>query len=146
MFLRYWSDPGMTEQSFAGNWFLTGDLGRQDESGFIFYQGRSDALIVSSGYRVDPGEIEECIRSHPSILMVSVFGDPDKIRTQKIRAVAVLKNGVPPSADLANTIRTYVKERLGTHVFPKVVEFVDTLPMTYSGKVRKSDSHTTSKE
>jgi len=141
MFLRYWSDPKMTEQSFLGDWFLTGDLGRREESGFIFYEGRSDDLIVSSGYRVDPVEIETCMRSHPSISMVSVFGDPDEIRTQKIRAVVVLENGVSPSSSLTDTIQTYVKERLGTHVFPKVIKFADALPVTYSGKVRRVELH-----
>lgn len=146
MFMRYWSEPEMTDQSFIDNWFLTGDLGRQDESGFIFYEGRSDDLIISSGYRVDPVEIESCMRGHPSISMVSVFADADEIRTSKISAVVVLENGVTPSAALAATIQSYVRERLGSHVFPRVINFTDALPVTYSGKVRTADLQNASKE
>ena len=146
MFLGYWLDPERTNQVFLGDWFLTGDLGRVGEDGFLIFEGRSDDLITYSGYRVDPVEIETCLRSHPSISMVSVVGDPDEVRTQQIRAIVVLEDGVAPGTILAETIQEYVKERLGTHMFPKVVEFADTLPVTYSGKVRTADLRRTSKE
>ena len=139
MFLGYWSDPEATSSSFIGEWFLTGDLGHQDDDGFFFYEGRGDDLIVSSGYRIDPYEVEACIRSHPSVSMVSVAGDPDETRTQAVKALVVLETNSAPCDALARSIQIYVKERLGAHAYPREISFVDELPLTYSGKVRRTD-------
>jgi acetyl-CoA synthetase len=139
MFLEYWSEPEATSRSFIGEWFLTGDLGRQDDDGFFFYDGRGDDLIISSGYRIDPYEVEACIRSHPSVSMVSVAGDPDETRTQAVKALVVLETNSAPCDELIRSIQAYVKERLGAHAYPRNISFVDELPLTYSGKVRRTD-------
>ena len=139
MFLGYWSEPEATSRSFIGEWFLTGDLGRQDDDGFFFYEGRSDDLIISSGYRIDPYEVEACIRSHPSVSMVLVAGDPDETRTQAVKALVVLETNRAPCDELIRSIQAYVKERLGAHAYPRDISFVDKLPLTYSGKIRRTD-------
>lgn len=139
MFLGYWSEPEATSKSFIGEWFLTGDLGQQDDDGFFFYEGRGDDLIVSSGYRIDPYEVEACIRSHPSVSMASVAGEADKTRTHAVRAFVVLGTNSAPCDTLVHSIQAYVKERLGAHAYPREVTFVDELPLTYSGKVQRRD-------
>ena len=135
MFLNYWNNPEATEAKFAGDFLLTGDLARQDEDGFFWFAGRSDDLITSAGYRIGPGEIEDCLIRHPAVSMVAVAGIPDPIRTEAVKAWIVLRSEWQGSAELAQQIQDFVRNRLAAHEYPRHVEFVDELPMTATGKI-----------
>ena len=135
MFLGYWRNPAATEAKYAGDSLLTGDLGRQDEDGYFWFAGRSDDLITSAGYRIGPGEIEDCLIRHPAVSMAAVAGIPDPVRTEAVKAWIVLRAGWTGSADLAREIQDFVKGRLAAHEYPRHVDFVDELPMTATGKI-----------
>ncbi len=135
MFLGYWNNPEATEKKFAGDWLLTGDTGMKDEDGWIRFVGRDDDVITSSGYRIGPGEIEDCLIKHPAVAMAGVVGKPDPQRTEIVKAFIVLKAGAAPSDDLAKEIADFVKTRLAAHEYPREIEFVDALPLTTTGKV-----------
>jgi acetyl-CoA synthetase len=135
MFLGYWGDPEATERKFAGDWLLTGDLGRQDGEGYVAFLGRDDDVITSSGYRIGPAEIEDCLSGHPAVQMAAAIGKPDALRTEIVKAYVVLVSGFEASEALGLEIRNWVKTRLSMHEYPREVEFIDALPMTTSGKV-----------
>ena len=135
MLLEYWRNPEATEEKFAGDWLLTGDLASRDEDGFFTFFGREDDVITSSGYRIGPGEIEDTIHRHPAVSLTAVIGVPDPLRTESIRAYVVLASGYSPSTDLAEEIRISVRDRLAKHEYPREIVFIDSLPMTTTGKV-----------
>ncbi|WP_158046041.1 acyl-CoA synthetase [Skermanella pratensis] len=137
MFLGYWNKPEATADKFVGDWLVTGDLGRRDEDGFFWYVGRDDDVITSAGYRIGPGEVEECLLGHPAVALAAVIGVPDPIRTERVKAYVVLRPGREPSDDLAREIQEFVKTRLAAHEYPREVAFVPELPMTVTGKVMR---------
>ncbi|MGB1546943.1 MAG: acyl-CoA synthetase [Alphaproteobacteria bacterium] len=137
MFLEYWRNPEATKKKFVGDWCLTGDLASQDEAGYFWYKSRDDDLITSSGYRIGPGEIEECILKHPAVALVGVIGVPDPVRTEIIKAFVVLKPASTPSEALARDIQNFVKTRLAAHEYPREIAFVPELPMTATGKIMR---------
>ncbi len=135
MFLEYWNNPAATAAKFAGDWLLTGDTGRMDEDGWITFVGRDDDVITSAGYRIGPGEIEDCLLGHPAVRLAGVVGKPDPERTEIVKAYVVLKAGFVPGAALAREIQAHVKNRLAAHEYPREVAFIDELPMTTTGKI-----------
>jgi acetyl-CoA synthetase len=135
MFLSYWGEPDATREKFTGDWMTTGDQGFVDDDGYITFVGRDDDVITSSGYRIGPGEIEDCLIRHPAVALAAAVGKPDALRTEIIKAFIVLKDGVPPSAALASEIQDFVKRRLSAHEYPREVAFIDAMPMTTTGKV-----------
>ncbi len=135
MFLGYWQNEAATEAKFANDWLLTGDIGRQDADGYISFVGRDDDVITSSGYRIGPSEIEDCLGGHPAVQLAAAVGKPDAVRTEIVKAYVVLVPGREPSEILAAEIREWVKTRLSMHEYPREIEFVDALPLTTSGKV-----------
>lgn len=135
MFLGYWNNPEATEGKFVGDWMKTGDLGRQDAEGYVQFFGRDDDVITSSGYRIGPAEIEDCLNGHPAVRLAAVIGKPDPLRTEIVKAFVVLQPGFQPSDELAAEIRDWVKHRLSMHEYPREIDFVDELPLTTSGKV-----------
>ena len=135
MFLEYWRDEEATKAKFIGDWMLTGDQGIVDDEGYFSFFGRDDDVITSAGYRIGPGEIEDCLISHPAIKLAAAVGKPDPIRTEIVKAYVVLNEGFVASDDLAGEIRDYVKTRLSAHEYPREVEFEDDLPLTTTGKV-----------
>ncbi len=137
MFLEYWRNPTATAAKFAGDWLLTGDTARVDEAGYFWFQGREDDVISSGGYRIGPGEIEDCLIKHPAVAMAAAVGVPDPLRGEKIKAFLVLKPGNDPGEDLAAEIQDFVKTRLAAHEYPREVAFVDSLPMTATGKIMR---------
>ena len=139
MFLRYWNNPEATAGKFAGDWLLTGDRGRRDDVGNLWFVGRADDVITSSGYRIGPGEIEECLIKHPAVAMAAAVGIPDPLRTEVVKAFVVLKPGHAATPTLATEIQEFVKQRLAAHEYPRLIEFVDILPMTATGKIRRRD-------
>jgi acetyl-CoA synthetase len=135
MFLEYWRNPAATAAKFAGDWLLTGDTGTMDAEGWIKFVGRDDDVITSAGYRIGPGEIEDCLLGHPAVRLAGVVGKPDPERTEIVKAYIVLKDDCTPGEELAREIQTYVKTRLAAHEYPREIAFVDELPMTTTGKI-----------
>ena len=139
MFLKYWNNEQATRDKFNGDWLLTGDLGQMDEDGYLWFTGRDDDVITSAGYRIGPGEIEECLGTHPAVSLAAVVGIPDALRTETIKAFILLKDGKAGDAVLENEIREHVKTRLSPHEYPRHIEFVDALPMTATGKIKRKE-------
>ena len=137
MFLGYWGDPAATAAKFAGDWLLTGDQGVMDGDGWCRFIGREDDVITSAGYRIGPGEIEDCLLRHPAVAMAAVIGLPDPLRTESVTAVVVPAAGVLPDAALARALQDHVKTRLAAHSYPRRVIFQDALPLTATGKVMR---------
>jgi acetyl-CoA synthetase len=139
MFLGYWNNPEATAAKFKGDWLLTGDLGRQDEAGYLTYLGREDDLISSAGYRIGPSEVEDCLAKHPAVALCAVIGVPDPIRGEAVKAFIVPKPGEAPGPELERSIQAFVRERLAAHEYPRRIAFLDELPLTATGKVRRRD-------
>jgi acetyl-CoA synthetase len=135
MFLGYWQDAAAMDAKFSGDWMLTGDLATSDDDGYISFVGRNDDIITSSGYRIGPTEIEDCLATHPAVAMAAAVGKPDPIRTEIVKAFVVLKPDFAQSAELADDIRRHVRTRLSAAEYPREIEFVDDIPMTTSGKI-----------
>ncbi|MEJ8475773.1 acyl-CoA synthetase [Roseibium algae] len=135
MFLGYWNNPSATKEKFAGDWLLTGDTGERDAEGWIRFVGRDDDVITSSGYRIGPGEIEDCLLKHPAVTLAGVVGKPDPQRTEIVKAYIVLAAGVQATDELSTEIAAFVKTQLAAHEYPREIAFVDSLPMTTTGKV-----------
>jgi acetyl-CoA synthetase len=135
MFLSYWGNPDATRAKFVGDWMTTGDQGIMDGDGYISFLGRDDDVITSSGYRIGPGEIEDCLIRHPAVALAAAVGKPDPVRTEIVKAFIVLKPGVAPTHALAGEIQEFVRHRLSAHEYPREVAFIDDMPMTTTGKV-----------
>ncbi len=135
MFLAYWNRPEATAAKFAGDWLLTGDQGRLDEDGYLWFAGRDDDLITSAGYRIGPGEIEDCLLKHPAVAMAAVVGAPDPMRTEVVKACLVLKPGFDAGDSLKLELQNFVRSRLAAHEYPRIIEFRDALPLTATGKI-----------
>lgn len=125
---------------WRGDWYLTGDLGKRDDAGRIWFQGRDDDLIVTAGYNVSPAEVEAVVLLHPRVRDVAVVGAPDERRGSVVRAVVVPKAGSEPvdQAALSSELKALVKERLGRHVYPRIIDFADELPRNPAGKVLRN--------
>ena len=139
MFLGYWQRPEATAAKFRGEWLLTGDLGRMDADGFVTYLGREDDVINSAGYRIGPAEVEECLARHPAVGLCAVIGVPDPLRGEIVKAYVVPRPGFRPDPALGRDIQDFVKSRLAAHLYPRAVAFVDSLPLTATGKVRRAE-------
>jgi acetyl-CoA synthetase len=135
MFLSYWDNPDATRDKFIGDWMTTGDQGVADSDGYISFVGRDDDVITSSGYRIGPGEIEDCLIRHPAVALAAAVGKPDPLRTEIVKAFVVLKRDVAASDALAADIQDFVRQRLSAHEYPREVAFIDAMPMTTTGKV-----------
>lgn len=135
MFLGYWNKPEATAEKFIGDWMTTGDRGYRDADGYIGFVGRDDDLITSSGYRIGPVEIEDCLIKHPAVALAAVIGKPDPVRTEIVVAFLVLKPGHSPSDALAEEVRRFVRERLSAHEYPREVHFIPEMPLTTTGKI-----------
>jgi acetyl-CoA synthetase len=135
MFLGYWGKPQDTRNKFIGDWMMTGDQGEMDEEGYVSFVGRDDDVITSAGFRIGPGEIEDCLIRHPAVALAAAVGKPDALRTEIVKAFIVLKKGYAASDSLASEIQGFVKTRLSGHEYPREVAFIDDMPMTTTGKV-----------
>jgi acetyl-CoA synthetase len=138
-FLEYWKNPQATKDKFIGDWGCTGDQAKMDEDGYLWYQGRSDDVIKSAGYRIGPAEIESCLVKHPAVLNAAVIGKPDAARGAIVKAFVVLQPGHSASADLIEQIQSHVRARLAPYEYPREIEFIDALPMTTTGKVQRKE-------
>jgi acetyl-CoA synthetase len=139
MFIGYWNNPAATAEKFvvgpSGRWLLTGDRGIRDGKGRIRFLGRDDDIISSAGYRIGPAEVEDCMLAHPAVRLVGVVGMPDPLRGSVVAAYVVLNSGHAPGAALADEIAAFVKSRLAAHEYPRVIRFVDDIPLTTTGKI-----------
>ncbi len=136
---EYWKNPAAMAEKFAGEWCLTGDMGHMDEEGYIYFQGRNDDVIKTSGYRVGPAEVEAKIIEHRAVASCAVVGIPDAKRGQAIKAFVKLLPGHQPSPEMIAEIQEHVKKRLAFHEYPRDFEFIDEFPMTVTGKIRRRD-------
>lgn len=139
MFLEYWQRPEATAEKFRGDWCLLGDIAIQDDDGYFWFKGRDDDIINSAGYRIGPSEVEECLLKHPAIAHAGVIGVPDAVRGEAVAAFVVAKPGVTTGPALAVEIQAYVKQHLAAHEYPRRIEFIDDLPTTITGKLRRVD-------
>ena len=137
MFSGYLNNPEATEGKFINDWMITGDLGEQDEDGFLWFHGRTDDVITSSGYRIGPTEIEDCLLKSPAVQLAAVIGVPDETRTELIKAFIVVSENTDPTDALAESLKELVRENLAKHEVPRSIEFVDSLPMTTTGKIMR---------
>ncbi|MBP2132255.1 acetyl-CoA synthetase [Methanomicrobium sp. W14] len=138
MFMEYCDNPDANAESFSGDFYYTGDKAYMDEDGYFWFVGRSDDVIKSSGYRIGPFEVESAIMEHPSVKEVAVVGSPDPIRGMVVKAFIILKNGYEPSEILIRDIQKQVKQTTAPYKYPRLIEFVDELPKTISGKIRRN--------
>jgi acetyl-CoA synthetase len=140
-FLGYWKNEGATRAKFTGNpansWCRTGDLAVRDADGYLWYQGRADDVFKAAGYRIGPSEIENCLVKHPAVANAAVVPKPDKERGAVVKAYVVLAAGHAGDAKLIAELQAHVKGRLAPYEYPKEIEFIDTLPMTTTGKVQR---------
>jgi acetyl-CoA synthetase len=139
MFLEYWKQPEATADKFRGDWCLLGDVAIKDEDGHFWFQGRDDDIISSAGYRIGPGEVEECLAKHPAVALAGVIGAPDPIRGEVVAAFIVPAKGCEPTPALAAEIQMFVKEQLAAHEYPRKIRFIDAMPMTVTGKIRRTE-------
>ncbi|QOH34002.1 hypothetical protein C7S14_4371 [Burkholderia cepacia] len=135
MFLEYWRNADATRDKFAGDYLLTGDTGMIDADGFVRFVGRDDDVITSAGYRIGPGPIEDCLLTHPAVRMAAVVGVPDATRTEIVKAFVVLNPGHAGDEALVQALQAHVRTRLAAHEYPRAIAFVDSLPMTATGKI-----------
>ena len=135
----YWNNKEATQEKYIGKWWGTGDTGYKDEDGYLWFVGRKDDVISSAGYRIGPGEIEDCLLKHPAIAQVAVIGIPDKLRGEVVKAYIVLKDGNQPSDKLTAEIQDSVRKRLAAYEYPRFIEYIDDLPLTTTGKVRRNE-------
>jgi acetyl-CoA synthetase len=135
MFLGYWANEEATRGKFIGDWLATGDQGAREPDGRIRFIGRDDDIINAAGYRIGPGEIEDCLMRHPAVEMAAAVGKPDAARGEIVKAYVVLKPGHAPGDGLARDLAEHVKARLAAHEYPRQVAFVDALPLTTTGKI-----------
>ena len=139
MFLEYWKNPVATREKFIGDWMRTGDYGRKDKKGNFWFGGRQDDIIESGGYRIGPGEVEDCLMKHPAVALVGVIGVPDPVRGQIVKAFILPRAGVTPDKVLELSIQDHVKKRLEAHAYPREVVFVSEMPRTKTGKILRNE-------
>ena len=139
MFLRYWNNEKATREKFVGDWALTGDLARKDDGGYFWFVGRKDDLISSGGYRIGPSEIEDCLHGHPAVALAAAIGAPDPVRGEVVKAFVQLHPGGAATPELARELQAWVRTRLSAHEYPREIEFIQAIPVTTTGKVRRAD-------
>lgn len=142
-FDEYWNKPEKTENCFVdgpdGKWYLSGDLANKDEDGYFWFEGRADDVILSSGYRIGPFEVESSLGEHEAVAESAVVPKPHPERGNIVKAYVVLSDGTEPFKGLKDEIKTHVKEELSAHEYPREIEFRDELPKTVTGKIRRTE-------
>jgi acetyl-CoA synthetase len=142
-FAGYWEAPEKTADCFVdgpdGEWYLSGDLGHRDEDGYFWFEGRADDVIISAGYRIGPFEVESSLGEHPAVAEAAVVPKSDRERGNIVKAFVVLSAGHEASDDLVEDIQQHVRNELAAHEYPREVEFVDELPKTVTGKIRRTE-------
>ncbi|MGD9853538.1 MAG: AMP-binding protein [Planctomycetaceae bacterium] len=137
LFQEYWRNPEGNAESFHDGWYFTGDCGRYDEDGYFWFEGRADDVIGSAAYRIGPFEVESALLEHPAVVEAAVVGKPDPLRGQIVKAFVVLNNKSLAGEDLIRELQEHVKQTTAPYKYPREIEFVDELPKTVSGKIRR---------
>ncbi|MFC4024022.1 acyl-CoA synthetase [Oceanobacillus longus] len=133
----YWENPKKLQEKMINNWFLTGDLAKQDEDGYFWFQGRADDVISSAGYRIGPTEVEATLNEHAAVLESAVVGKPDKAKGEIVKAFVLLNENYEPTEELEEELSLYVRNKLSKHQYPREIEFVEEFPKTQSGKTQR---------
>ncbi len=142
MFDGYYRDTERTREVWHDDIYYTGDMAWKDEDDYYWFVGRADDVIKSSGYRIGPFEVESALLEHPAVLECAITGAPDPIRGQVVKATVVLAKGYQPSQELVVELQNHVKKTTAPYKYPRIVEFVDELPKTISGKIRRVEIRT----
>jgi len=139
LFQEYWKDENATASVFYKDWYLTGDKARVDEDGYFWFIGRSDDIILTSGYRIGPFEVENALIEHPAVMEAAVVASPDDVRGEIVKAFVILSAGYEPSAQLVEELQKYVRKVTAPYKYPRKIDFVKELPKTISGKIRRGE-------
>lgn len=146
LFVEYEKNPEENSTKFQGEWYLTGDRATRDEDGYFWFVGRSDDVILSAGYRIGPFEVESALIEHPAVLESAVVASPDPQRYEIVKAFIVLRPGIEPKEELKKDIQDHVKKVTAPYKYPREIEFVETLPKTISGKIRRIELRNSERE
>ena len=142
-FAEYWEEPQKTADCFVdgpdGEWYLSGDLGHKDDDGYFWFEGRADDVILSAGYRIGPFEVESSLGEHEAVAESAVVPKPDEQRGNIVKAYVVPSEGTDPSETLKQEMKQHVKDELSAHEYPREIEFVEELPKTVTGKIRRKE-------
>ncbi|HEX3364649.1 acyl-CoA synthetase [Phenylobacterium sp.] len=143
LMLGYWGDQERTAQSYLdgpdGRWFVTGDRAKRDPDGYFYHLGRSDDIINSAGYRIGPSEVENALLEHPAVFETAAIGVPDRERGEIVKAFVILRPGHDPGAELVAELQAHVKAATAPYKYPRLIEFIDVLPRTPTGKIQRSE-------
>ncbi len=134
---KYFKDPERTSLQFRGDWYITGDRAYKDKDGYFWFEGRSDDVIISSGYTIGPFEVEDALMKHPTVKEVAVVASPDEVRGNIVKAFVVLHDRRIGIASLIQELQNHVKALTAPYKYPRAIEFVEELPKTASGKIRR---------
>ncbi|MDZ4649233.1 acyl--CoA ligase [Bacillus cereus] len=138
LFKQYYKDDERTAMQFRGDYYITGDKAKKDEDGYFWFEGRGDDIIISSGYTIGPFEVEDALVKHPYVRECAVVASPDEIRGSVVKAFIVLRENIEKNEEiLIPTLQQHVKELTAPYKYPRKIEFVDELPKTISGKIRR---------
>lgn len=137
MFQEYWRNLEATQASIRGDWYITGDRAYKDEDGYFWFVGRADDVIITAGYRVGPFEVESALKEHPAVAESAVVASPDQMRGEIVKAFVILAPGYEPADSLARELQEHVKNVTAPYKYPRDIAFVETLPKTISGKIRR---------
>ncbi|MCL6634805.1 MAG: AMP-binding protein [Peptococcaceae bacterium] len=137
LFREYWKDPERTAAVYRGDFYVTGDRAIMDEDGYLWFVGRADDVILASGYRIGPFEVESALLEHPAVAESAVVSSPDETRGEVVKAFVILAPGYKPSDELVKELQEHVKKVTAPYKYPRKIEFVDSLPKTVSGKIRR---------
>lgn len=139
LFREYYRDGAATAAAFRNGWYFTGDQASRDADGYLWFEGRGDDVITSAAYRIGPFEVESALVEHPAVVEAAVVGKPDPQRTELVTAFVILAAGYTPGDDLARELQEHVKAVTAPYKYPRLVYFVDELPKTVSGKIRRTE-------
>jgi acetyl-CoA synthetase/medium-chain acyl-CoA synthetase len=139
LFVEYWRNPEATRKCFRNGWYFTGDRATRDEDGYFWFVGRADDVIISASYRIGPFEVESALVEHPAVAEAAVVGSPDEVRGEIVKAFVVLAPGFSPSDGLIRELQDHVRRVTAPYKYPREIEFVDDLPKTISGKIRRNE-------
>lgn len=138
LFKGYYKDPERTAIQYRGDWYVTGDRATKDEDGYFWFEGRNDDIIISSGYTIGPFEVEDALTKHPAVQECAVVASPDEIRGNVVKAFVVLKDvTLKESPTIVEDLQNHVKQLTAPYKYPRIIEFLEELPKTISGKIRR---------
>jgi acyl-coenzyme A synthetase/AMP-(fatty) acid ligase len=139
LFREYWQDKEKNEGVFRKGWYFTGDKAYKDKDGYFWFVGRADDVIKASGYRIGPFEVESVLIEHPAVAEAAVVGHPDPVRGTVVKAFIILAPGFKGSDKLTEEIQEFVKKQTAPYKYPRIIEYVEELPKTISGKIRRAE-------